>query len=214
MCRGFVKLRLSRAILVREKRRTRGRDRLAVSRTRSRRPCPLIGCSRQPVVLQTASRSLPERLMVKIMRSTGNKHLSSSPAGAECLPARTRHLPQIHHDSMRMKQPNVRKRKRLALFRTTGCREQPISAQGWLERVLKRAKRFRLMARPISRTRFVPTVGSNAGLYSLPFSGSLRPICSWLETQSSEEMAAAREISPASTVPATISANLLTLPTP
>lgn len=44
--------------------------------------------------------------------------------------------------------------------------------------------------------------------------GSFLPYWSWLETQSSDEMAAASEISPASTVPATISANLLTLPTP
>jgi len=46
-----------------------------------------------------------------------------------------------------MKQPSVGKRKRLALFRTINCREQLISAHGRLERVLKRAKRFRLMAR-------------------------------------------------------------------
>ena len=33
------------------------------------------------------------------------------------------------------------------------------SAQGWLERVLKRAKRFRLMARRFSRARFVLVIG-------------------------------------------------------
>lgn len=42
----------------------------------------------------------------------------------------------------------------------------------------------------------------------------LRPYSSWLDTQSEEEMAAPREISPASTAPATISASLLTLPLP
>lgn len=36
------------------------------------------------------------------------------------------------------------------------------------------------------------------------------PYCSWLETQSSDEIAAAREISPASTTPAMISASLPT----
>ena len=41
-----------------------------------------------------------------------------------------------------------------------------------------------------------------------------RPYCSWLDTQSSEEMAAASEISPASTTPAMISASFWTLPLP
>ena len=44
--------------------------------------------------------------------------------------------------------------------------------------------------------------------------GSFRPSWSWLDTQSSEAIAEASEISPASTVPATISANLYTLPMP
>ena len=147
------------ANLVCEKRRTRGRDRLAVSRTRSRRPCPLIGCSRQPVVLQTASRSLPEMSSTEIMRNACNKHLSSFPGGAGCLPVRIWHLAQILHDSMRMKQPSVRKRRWLAVFRTINCREQLISAQGWLERVLKTANRLRLMARRFSRTMFAPANG-------------------------------------------------------
>src|SRR4051794_1589639 len=42
----------------------------------------------------------------------------------------------------------------------------------------------------------------------------LRPYCSWLDTQSSDEMAEASEISPARTTPAMISASLLTLPRP
>ena len=41
-----------------------------------------------------------------------------------------------------------------------------------------------------------------------------RPYCSWLDTQSSDEIAAASESSPASTTPAMISASLLTLPLP
>src|SRR5262249_38711672 len=41
-----------------------------------------------------------------------------------------------------------------------------------------------------------------------------RPYCSWLDTQSSDEIADANEISPASTTPATISASLFTLPRP
>jgi len=51
-----------------------------------------------------------------------------------------------------------RKRRRLAVFRTTGCREQPISAQGWLERVLNTANRFRFMARPASTFYFFMVV--------------------------------------------------------
>src|SRR5215203_388892 len=42
----------------------------------------------------------------------------------------------------------------------------------------------------------------------------LRPYFSWLETQSLDEIAEASEISPARTTPATISANLLTVPRP
>lgn len=42
----------------------------------------------------------------------------------------------------------------------------------------------------------------------------LRPYCSWLDTQSEEEIAEASDISPARAVAATISANLLTLPLP
>ena len=42
----------------------------------------------------------------------------------------------------------------------------------------------------------------------------LRPYVSCDETQSSDEMAAASEISPASATPATISANFCTLPRP
>ncbi len=148
---------LSEASLVREKRRARGRDRLTVCRTRSRPPCALIGCSRQPVVLQTVSRSLPDTPIVKIMRNTGNKHLSSSSGGAGRLPARIRHLPLIRQDSMRVKRPSVGKRRRLAAFRTINCREQLISAQGRLERVLKAANRLRFMARRFSRTRFAFT---------------------------------------------------------
>jgi len=59
----------------------------------------------------------------------------------------TRPLPQAHQDSMRMTQPSVGKRRRLAVFRTINCREQLISAHGRLERVLKAANRLRLMAR-------------------------------------------------------------------
>src|ERR1044072_3085999 len=42
----------------------------------------------------------------------------------------------------------------------------------------------------------------------------LRPYCSWLLTQSDDEMADASDSSPARTTPATISANLFTLPRP
>ncbi len=153
-----------RANLVREKRSARGRDRLAVCRTRSRLPCALIGCSRQPVVLQTASRSLPEMPIVKIIRNTGNKHSSSSPGDAGSLRAGTRHLPLMRQDSVRVKQPSVGKRRRLAVFRTTNCREQLISAQGRLERVLKAANRLRFMARRLPRTRFAPQRRVREGL--------------------------------------------------
>ena len=103
-----------------------------------------------------SNRSLPDTPMVKIMRNTSNKYLSSSPGGAGCLLAGARHLPLISQDNMPMKQPSVGKRKCLALFGTIGCREQPISAHGRLERVLKRAKRFRLMAQLFLRTRYTP----------------------------------------------------------
>ena len=83
--------------------------------------------------------------------------MSSSPGSAWCLLTGTRHLLRVRQDSMRMRQPSVRKRKCLALFGTIGCRAQPISAQGCLERVPKRAKRFRLVARHYSLTRFVLT---------------------------------------------------------
>jgi hypothetical protein len=115
---------VSAANLVREKRRARGRDRLAVCRTRSSHPWALIGCSRQPVVLQTASQSLPETPITEIIRNKGDNHLSACPGNAGCLPARIRYLPQIRPDSMRMKQPSVGKRRRFAVFRTIICREQ------------------------------------------------------------------------------------------
>ena len=60
---------LSGANLIGEKRRAWGRDRLAVCRTRSSHPWSLIGCSRQPVVLQTASQSLPETPITEIIRN-------------------------------------------------------------------------------------------------------------------------------------------------
>ena len=104
-----------------------------------------------------ASRSLLEMPMVKIMRNTGNNHLSSSPGGAGCLPARTRHLPLIRQDNIRITQPSVGKRRRLAVFGTINCREQLISAHGCLERVPKAANRLRLMTRRFSRLRFVLT---------------------------------------------------------
>ena len=37
------------------------------------------------------------------------------------------------------------KRRRFAVFRTINCREQLISDQGWLERVLKTANRLRFL---------------------------------------------------------------------
>jgi len=149
-----------------------GRDRLAVCRTRSRLPCALIGCSRQPVVLQTASRSLPDTPIVKIMRNRGNKHLSSSPVGAGCLPARTWHLPLVLQDSKRITQPSVGKRRWLAAFRTTNCREQLISAHGCLERVLKAANHLRFMARRFIRTRLVLTNQPQPPLLGARFSSS------------------------------------------
>jgi len=92
------------------------------------------------------------------MRHTHNNYLSTCPTGAGYLLAGNPAPPACTLDSMRMTQPSVGKRKRLALFRTINCREQLISAHGRLERVLKRAKRFRLMARHISRKRFAPTI--------------------------------------------------------
>ena len=160
--------------LVHEKRGARGRDRLAVCRTRSSHPWSLIGCSRQPVVLQTASRSLPERPITEIMGHIHNNCLSACPAGAGCLPQGPRLLPQALQDIMRMTQLSVGKRKRLALFRTTNCREQLISDQGWLERVLKRAKRFRLIALRFSQTRFVHTNSGRCAHRILDFQGIQR----------------------------------------
>ena len=55
-----------------------------------------------------------------------------------------------------MKQPDVGKRRQLAVFGTIICREQMMSAQGCLERVLKAANCLRLMARCFSRVRFAP----------------------------------------------------------
>ena len=52
--------------------------------------------------------------------------------------------------------------------------------------------------------------GSPTGHTDLPIS----PYFSWLETQSDDEMAAPREISPASTTPPMISASFSTLPLP
>ena len=52
-----------------------------------------------------------------------------------------------------MKQPSSGKRRRLAAFRTIICREQMMSAQGCLERVLKAANRLSFMAQRFSRTR-------------------------------------------------------------
>ena len=150
-------MRISETFLVRDRGRARGRDRLAVCRTRSRLPCALIGCSRQPVVLQTANRSLPDTPIVNIMRNTGNHYLSSSSGGAGCLPAGTRHLPLVIQVNMQVTQPSVGKRRRLAAFRTTNCREQLISAHGRLERVLKAANRLRFIARRFSLRRFVLT---------------------------------------------------------
>jgi len=62
---------------------------------------------------------------------------------------------------------------------------------------------------PLTRLLQAPPTG---GCYFLV--GSFLPNWSWLETQSIEAIAEASEISPASTVPATISANLYTLPMP
>ena len=54
-------------------------------------------------------------------------------------------------------QSNVGKRRQLAVFRTINCREQLLSAHGCLERVLKTANCFRLLARLFSRIEFAPT---------------------------------------------------------
>ena len=102
--------------------------------------------------------------MTKIKRNTHQSYLSACPAGAGVYLRGTRPLPQALQDSMQMTQPSVRKRRRLAVFRTINCREQLISAQGCLERVLKTANRLRLMARRFSRTRFHPTRRGNEGL--------------------------------------------------
>ena len=141
--------------IVCEKRRAIKRRRLAAFRTRSSHPWALIGCSRQPVVLQTASRSLPDTPVTEIIRNTSNNYLPPSPVSAGCLPARTRYLPLVRQESIRMKQPSFGKRRRFAAFRTTICREQMMSDQGWLERVLKAANRLRLMARRFSQTMFL-----------------------------------------------------------
>ena len=47
-------------------------------------------------------------------------------------------------------------RDRLAVCRTTGCREQPISDQGGLERVLQTASRSLPLARRFSQIGFTP----------------------------------------------------------
>ena len=57
-----------------------------------------------------------------------------------------------------------------------------------------------------------PVTSSPCHLRHSPY--RFRPYFSWLDTQSDDEMAAASEISPASTTPAMISANFLTFPLP
>ncbi len=100
----------------------------------------------------------PRLSEANLIREKRNNYLSACPGGTGCLPARIRLLPLIRQYSMRMMQPSVGKRRRLAAFRTINCREQLISAQGCLERVLKAANRLRLMARRFSRTRFIFTI--------------------------------------------------------
>ncbi len=67
-----------------------------------------------------------------------------------------------------MTQPSVWKRRRLAVFRTINCREQLLSAQGSLERVLKTAKRLRYLAQhqiPVSFALTHPHERTHGKLY-------------------------------------------------
>jgi hypothetical protein len=59
----------------------RGRARVPACRTRSRHPCALIGCSRQPIVLQAGPQSLPEMPISRIMSHTGFNRMQACPAG-------------------------------------------------------------------------------------------------------------------------------------
>ena len=50
-------------------------------------PCPLINCSRQLIVLETATRSLPVILDTEIARATRSDKTSAYPGGGGGLPA-------------------------------------------------------------------------------------------------------------------------------
>ena len=140
------------------------RRRLAAFRTRSRHPCALINCSRQLMVLKAANRlrfpSLSCVILHAVMTASGWDRV---PAGRHPAP-----LGEEDKQSLRVLRMGlvigVSGRDRLAVFRTTGCREQPISAHGRLERVLQSASRSLPLARPQSPTRHSPTRRVHEGL--------------------------------------------------
>jgi len=101
------------ALWVRKKSCRGGRRRVSTCRTRSRHPCSLFICSRQMTVLQVDTRHLPERLTCAHSPYVARFWQPAFPGGIGDL-----------------------------LAGQSGCREQPISAQGRLERVLQAGPRF------------------------------------------------------------------------
>ena len=75
-----------RTIFVSEIGRASGRERVPASRTRSSHPWSLLGCSRQPTVLEPGTRSLPETLITEIMCNSRLDLMSAFPGSSGCLP--------------------------------------------------------------------------------------------------------------------------------
>ena len=126
---------------------------MALFRTRSSHPWALINCSRQLVVLKKAKRFRFRTLGCLIRMLSGRisgryrilagRHPAFPGQADNWLSPLFRMILVI----------GVSGRDRLAVFRTTGCREQPISDQGGLERVLQTASQSLPLARRLSRTR-------------------------------------------------------------
>ena len=106
-----------------------GRCRVCAYRTRSRHPCTLLFCSRQMTALMTHTRHLPDGLAWSHSSYSSRLWRSAFLGGFGDL-----------------------------LAGQSGCREQPISAQGWLERVLRAGPRARPLALHKLRTWQPPTV--------------------------------------------------------
>ncbi len=63
------------------------RDRVLASRTRSSHPWALLGCSRQPTVLEASTRPLPDTLNSEVIGNLRFDLMSACPGGGGGLPA-------------------------------------------------------------------------------------------------------------------------------